>query len=67
MSSKLHPTFNLQQLSWPSQLMQFCDDYGIPESECMPAMESLLTHFLVTWCAASVRKSAMKSLWEDYG
>ena len=44
--------------------MKFCDDYAVPESDRMPASESLLSHFIATCGAASDGKSAMRSLLE---
>ena len=44
------------------QFTKFCDDYSIPESECMPTLESFLSHFIATWGVVSVGRSAMK-LW----
>jgi len=40
---------------------KFCNDIGIPESECMPASESLLSHFIVSHGATSVGKGTMWS------
>ena len=41
--------------------MKFCDDLGIPESDCMPGSESLLSHFIAAWGAALVGKGTMQS------
>ena len=38
---------------------KFCNDIGIPESECMPASESLISHFIVSHGATSVGKGIM--------
>jgi len=41
--------------------MKFCDDYTIPKSEHMPALEYRLSHFIATQSAASMGKHAMRS------
>jgi len=40
---------------------KFCNNYNIPELECMPALESLLSLFISALGAASVGKGTMKT------
>jgi len=44
-----------------SRFTKFCDDFGVPEVEHMPASESLLCTFVTTRGAGSVGKGAIKS------
>jgi len=44
-----------------SRFIKFCDDFSIPEMECMPASEILLSTFISMHGAGLVGKSAMKS------
>ena len=58
----IQPTTLSNYLASLLQFTKFCDDYGVPESDRMLALESLLSHSIATWGAALVSKSTLK-LW----
>jgi len=38
---------------------KFCDDFQVPEADCMPASETLLSMFISTYATGSVSKGTM--------
>jgi len=44
-----------------SRFTKFCDDFNVPESECMPASECLLSTFITTHDTGSVGKGVIKT------
>jgi len=44
-----------------SHFMKFCDDFTIPEIECIPTSKLLLSTFITSHGASSVSKGAIKT------
>ena len=40
--------------------IKFCNNFNMPEPDCMPALETILSMFISMWVAGSVSKGTMK-------